>query len=337
MKIHQVNPEREKISVVMATYNGELFLKQQLDSFLQQEMQPDELIISDDGSTDSTMLIIEEFISMLPPFEVKVVRNGYDSGCTSNFTNGIQQSTGEIILLSDQDDIWLPQHISMLVKSMLNDPELLCVASDSLCVDINLCSLGYTTRQSERFSPSYLKAHNQKFGTQLEVAIKQFAVSGHGMAFRRALLPYLFPISNHWIHDQWIFLLASIIGKTVYIPDVLTYYRQYGNQAVGGAKKSLTTWSNMCANTSEERELVDAYKWEDIFTRYQTLQSPYIKNIKLNQLLLDKIEFMKKRISIRRTPPLLRLIAVTLSILKGDYYRLSRGLLACGRDLLGKA
>ena len=95
------------ISVAMATYNGARFIGQQLDSFTRQTLLPDELIICDDGSTDSTLNIIGDF-SRTAPFPVKVVNNPTRLGFTANFLQGSTDVPGGFIAFSDQDDEWLP-------------------------------------------------------------------------------------------------------------------------------------------------------------------------------------------------------------------------------------
>ncbi|MEI7505079.1 MAG: hypothetical protein WCJ61_17530, partial [Paludibacter sp.] len=126
----------------------------------------------------------------------------------------------------------LPQHISKLAEALECDPELLFVASDSACVDIKFKPLGYSLRKSERFYAYYIKEQHRAKDTHLKVTIRQFVAPGHGMAFRRTLVPYLASLSDHWIHDQWIFVLASILGKIGYVPDTLTNYRQHNKQSL---------------------------------------------------------------------------------------------------------
>lgn len=98
-----------KVSVAMATYNGEKYLEQQIDSILMQLGSDDELIISDDHSSDRTVAIIEKYINN--DHRVKLFMNE-ESGVTSNFENAIKRTQNEIIFLSDQDDVWKPEKVS---------------------------------------------------------------------------------------------------------------------------------------------------------------------------------------------------------------------------------
>ena len=101
-----------KISIALATYNGEAFLQDQLQSFEMQTRLPDEIIISDDNSTDKTLKILQNF-KLETSIIVKIVNNNLGQGAVRNFNNALTHTSGDIILLSDQDDIWLPNKIEI--------------------------------------------------------------------------------------------------------------------------------------------------------------------------------------------------------------------------------
>src|ERR1700676_3877565 len=119
-----------RISIALATYQGERFLSQQLDSFVGQTRMPDELCVSDDGSTDGTIDLLKAFASTAP-FPVKLVANPNRGGVNRNFENAVTHCTGDLILFSDQDDVWLPPHVESLATPMESNPEIMAVASDS--------------------------------------------------------------------------------------------------------------------------------------------------------------------------------------------------------------
>ena len=106
----------KKISIAMATYNGARFLRQQLDSFARQTLLPSELVVCDDGSTDSTMTIVDAF-SRSAPFPIVIVNNTVRLGYTANFLQAAQMCQGELIAFSDQDDEWLPQKLASIVRA----------------------------------------------------------------------------------------------------------------------------------------------------------------------------------------------------------------------------
>lgn len=328
-------PPAASVSIVLATYNGAAFIAEQLQSLLAQERFPDELIITDDGSTDATLSLVQDF-STTAPFTVRILPPTQRArGCTANFTHGIHAASSDIILLCDQDDVWLPTHVSELAAALENDPELLCVASDSECVASDLRPLGYSLRESERFHGGYIRQHRRVRHSHLEVTVKHFVAPGHGLAFRRTLVPYLAPMSSHWIHDQWIFLLASACGKVGYLPATLTRYRQHRDQSFGGTKTSLVAWADMTASVSVSRELADVQKWEDLLQRCLEIKHPAIDDTVVN-LLKAKIAFTRLRVTLRPKPLLFRAITVAARLLQGDYHRLARGWIAALRDVYGK-
>ena len=104
-----------RISIAMTTYNGSKYLKEQLDSFTKQTHLPDELVVTDDGSSDDTLEILENFAKKAS-FEVLIFRNNTNLGYAMNFGHAIGLCTGDLIFLSDQDDIWFPEKIETVSR-----------------------------------------------------------------------------------------------------------------------------------------------------------------------------------------------------------------------------
>ena len=122
------------ISVCMATYNGEKYLKDQLDSILKQIQSSDEVIISDDGSNDSTRYIIEKFQK---EYKNIYLVDGPKRGVQKNFENALKHARGDILFLSDQDDIWMDGKVERVLKEFENS-NTLCVVHDAEIVDGNM-------------------------------------------------------------------------------------------------------------------------------------------------------------------------------------------------------
>ncbi|WP_083808351.1 glycosyltransferase [Granulicella tundricola] len=121
---------RLQSSIALATYNGEKYIAQQLDSFARQTRLPDELVVSDDHSTDGTLDIIASFASTAP-FAVKVVVNEGPRGFNRNFENAVRQCQYDVILFSDQDDVWFREHVARLSSPFEEDTSLTIVISNS--------------------------------------------------------------------------------------------------------------------------------------------------------------------------------------------------------------
>ncbi len=118
------------ISVVLATYNGEKTLKRQFDSLKAQTMQPDEVLICDDHSSDHTVEYTSQYIRDNDLSNWKLSVNEQNQGWKKNFIEGVKKATGDIIFLCDQDDIWYPEKIKEMIEPMNNNPEILLLACD---------------------------------------------------------------------------------------------------------------------------------------------------------------------------------------------------------------
>src|SRR6202167_2057678 len=125
---------RNRISVAMCTYNGERFLPQQLASMAKQTRLPDELVVCDDGSTDRTVAIVREFAASAP-YPVRVFENERNLGFAANFERAIGLCEGDLIALSDQDDIWYPIRLERSEQEFAAHPEAGLVFSDGEIID----------------------------------------------------------------------------------------------------------------------------------------------------------------------------------------------------------
>lgn len=202
------------ISVCMATYNGERFIRQQLESILSQLAPDDELVISDDSSLDATVSIIREFNDpRIRLFEGQTFRNP-----VLNFEFALKQCRGEIIILSDQDDVWLPNKLDVVrgvfARSLARP---LLVVLDAVVVDEN---------EMELF-PSVLQ--KLKAGRGFWKNLYDNRYLGCCMAFSSDLLERALPFPRKIpMHDIWLGQLCERIGCTEFIPVVTMKYRKHG-------------------------------------------------------------------------------------------------------------
>ena len=132
-----------RVSVAMATFNGERYLRQQLESLAAQTRLPDELIVSDDASLDSTWGILEEFAER-SPFPVRLTRNEHTFGFAQNFSRSLSLCTGDIVFLCDQDDVWLEEKISTRLQAFSENQDVYCLVTDAYICDQNLRHGGRT-------------------------------------------------------------------------------------------------------------------------------------------------------------------------------------------------
>lgn len=210
------------ISVALAVYNGEKYIAEQLNSILPQLMQEDEIIISDDGSIDNTL----EIISQIGDGRIKVYSNP-ERGVISNFENAISHTSGDIIFLCDQDDVWCENKVAA-VKKYFSDSDANLVVSDA-----------YITDESLKIeSESFFKLMNSGSGF-----IKNFIKNtflGCCMAFKKELKDIILPFPQKIpMHDSWIGLMVELNGKVLFIQEKLIYYRRHGNNATVMKRDSL--------------------------------------------------------------------------------------------------
>lgn len=229
-----------KISVAMGSFNGEAFLKEQLESIRVQTLPPSELVVSDDASSDGTLEILYSFKKTCD-FPVKIIINTKNIGINKNFENAIAHCSGEFIALADQDDIWQPAKIETIVSIFQKNPDCGYVFSNADLVDEGGVSLGRDLWQSIRFNRKRYKKYTA--GEQLEVMLRDGNfVYGMTMAFRANFKHLVMPIeSRRFIactHDIWIALILSAIGAYgVPIRKPLVMYRQHKKQISGGGRR----------------------------------------------------------------------------------------------------
>ncbi len=207
------------ISVCMAVKNGAPFLPCQLESIRLQLADDDEIIISDDNSSDDTLTILETFKDK----RIRIIRNP-QSGLVSNFENAITHSRGEIIFLSDQDDVWMPNKVQTTLP-YLKEYDL--VVSDCKIVNHNLDALHDSFFQFNSSSTGIIKN-----------LIKN-SYMGCCMAFRRSLLEKALPFPTRLIvHDQWLGMIGELYGRVLFLPEKLVVHRRHDKNASSTSAKS---------------------------------------------------------------------------------------------------
>jgi len=225
------------ISIALATYNGELYVSELLNSISDQTTLPDELIISDDSSTDSTLEIVNEF-ARNATFPVKILINKEQLGSTGNFEVAIGACSGDIIFLCDQDDIWYQHKIERMLECLVNNPSAGAVFSDADVADEDLNILGSSLWKRKKITPKELAEISIREGA-FKMAAKRNIVTGATMAFRAEYCENIVPIPKEWVHDYWITLIISMSSELIPLPTALILYRQHGSQQIGAPGTSL--------------------------------------------------------------------------------------------------
>lgn len=201
------------ISVCLATYNGKLYIKEQIDSVLNQLSKADELLISDDGSEDGTISMVKS----IDDNRIRVISTDGGLGVVKNFERTLQEARGDYVFLCDQDDVWLPGKVEACINALKVHT---LVVTDCVVVDQNL----------NVTSPSFFKLRHSGAGVLKNIYKNTFL--GCCMAFRRELLDICLPIpSKIPMHDMWLGLLAEVNGSVVFIEQKLSLYRRHQSAA----------------------------------------------------------------------------------------------------------
>lgn len=209
-----------KVSVAMATYNGEKYIKSQLQSILTQTIKPDEVIISDDGSTDNTLTIIKDFIEKNKLSGWRLLENNSSQGISGNFINALKNTSGDIVFLCDQDDIWINNKVENMTSAFDKDTE--CVISAIKYID----DKGIEIKEKTAFTNS--ESH---IISQAELC-RVCSYLGMAAAFRKDVI---LKVSIDFIKDSshdWALMETSIReGIVKFIGEPLQLYRIHYNNA----------------------------------------------------------------------------------------------------------
>jgi glycosyltransferase involved in cell wall biosynthesis len=229
------------ISIALITYNGEKYIREQLDSIFAQTIQDFELIVCDDCSLDSTLSILDEYAQK--DNRVKIYKNEKNLGFLKNIEKAIKLCNGEFIALADQDDVWEKEHLQILYLNIGNN---LLVCGDSLFVDKDNISLNF--RLSEI---SMLKNKSELF---LRLLIMRNLYQGAAMMFSKKFIDIASPFPDKIIfHDLWFVLCAMALDKFVYVPTVVIRHRRHSTN-VGEISPSHVIEAFMAQNLEEKTE-----------------------------------------------------------------------------------
>lgn len=217
-----------KITIVLTTYNGEKYLLDQLKSILNQTIKPDEVLISDDVSTDDTIKILKEFIRENKLDNWKLQINKKNIGWQTNFFNTIMKATGDIIFLADQDDIWNDSKIEEMTNQLLKNEEILLLASEYTIIDENNNLISSKKNISNTYDLEKIAFDRSFYLTKYPGCV---------LAFRKSMLPYIEKIFfNSYPHDQLLFNLALILNGAYVYPKPLIKHRKHPESAMSKEK-----------------------------------------------------------------------------------------------------
>lgn len=332
-----------KISIALCTYNGEKFLSEQLESFSRQTRQPDELVVSDDCSTDNSTKIVEEFANRAS-FPVRLYRNEKNLRSTKNFEKAIELCTGDLIFLSDQDDVWMPEKLERIETEFDKNQSVGMVFSDAEIVDENL---GATGDLLWNFTFAEEPREASRRGKFFEVLLSQNVVTGATLAFRAELRKNFTPIPENipnLIHDGWISLVIATASQVVFLDEPLIKYRQHSAQQLGidyGKHDAEDFDQRRQRYTASikfiENEIARLKQLSEIVADYPQFATKR-ETINFENLIAEKKAKIKHYIARRDLPVenLKRLLPIFKELSSGRYGRFSKGFRSAAKDFFEK-
>ena len=231
------------VTVLLCTYNGAAYVRAQLQSILDQTVQDLHVVVSDDGSTDETLAIVEA-MAATHPGRITILRQNPPTGSAQrHFLKLLVERAydmADYIMLSDQDDVWLPKKVEKTLARMQADEAACRAAGEANASILVHCDSRIVDRALREIAPSFVAYQKMTPSRcQLQQLLVQNNVVGGAIMMNRALAERLTEIPAHCVmHDQWIALVASAFGHIDFVPESLYLYRQHGDNVLGAGKGS---------------------------------------------------------------------------------------------------
>lgn len=317
-----------KYSVALCTYNGEKYIVEQLRSITEQTVRPSQIIISDDGSSDKTIVLAHEFLSTAGiPFEI--VNNIKAKGVTGNFSNAFTFCTEDIIFTSDQDDVWFKNKAETMLKCFESHDDALLIFSNGVLVDDKLQPIGSSMWASVGVSNNMLIEKDW-----FSYLLNRCLVTGAAMAFKKILFSESEVIPKSWLHDGWL-AWKAVAKKGLYACDAqLIMYRQHGNNVVG--MSSVTSFKRI-KNYFKRFHVKDPNGRHIRYERYLALENSMGHMFtRAQQIELKKcIRFWKELIGLESEKSRLKRIGIILNNwLNGNFKKYASGTRGAFRILI---
>lgn len=324
---------RARVSVALCTHNGALFIEQQLRSILAQDPAPWEVILSDDASTDDTIAIAERVSRDVESasgaaVELVILSNAAPLGVTANFEQAITMSRGEVIALSDQDDVWHEGRLAKLVAVLAARPAALVVASDATLTDSTDASLGVSLFETLEVTERDLQLLNGS--DPFSVLMHRNILTGATMVLRRELLEIARPFPRSWVHDEWIAVMAAAMGEVAVVGDELIDYRQHGSNQIGARRATLRDKIMRLTEPRSDRNARLLARAEALVDRTETHADMVRAGVW--HTAKGKLEHERARSTLPASR-FLRVLPVLAAGVAGRYRKFGRGLMDMARDI----
>lgn len=324
-----------KISIALALHNGADHIREQLQSILKGTRLPDEWIVVDDASTDGSAAILGDLFAASSVSGVRLLRNEQNIGATRTFVAAVAETTGDMILFCDQDDIWHPEKISMLADLFIQDPSLLLAYHDGDIIDVNGIPDGRTIWGTRRHAHLALGAQRNL----MEVAANP-DIKGCTMALNGAFARNLFRVSplnftEYWGHDHWSALMAWGSGPVKALPERCIKHRLHRSNTSGAMHfnpLSFSQWSRRMKTM--RKQAPDHFVQRYVIAKEMANSLAQFHDNDLAIALSRHLTYAERRMRMQGTNIINRLSAARLLWNDGYYGRYANGAWTLLRDVL---
>ena len=303
-------PATARISVALATHNGERFVGEQIASILAQTLPVSEIVLSDDASSDRTVEIVEGLVAEYQKAhgsapELVVLRNDPPLKVTQNFAQAIAHCTGDLIALCDQDDVWHPNRIERLA-ARFDDPSVQLVFSNARQVDASGAYMGHDLFEAMGMSAGERALVDD--GRAFEQFMRRNLATGATVMFRRSLAELAAPFPDAWLHDEWLAVIAAAYDGVRIHDESLTDYRQHDKNEVGMSKMNLSRKFGMFRQPRTERNRRLFLRAEALAPRITALDdvSAEYRSMAEEKLAFERARQAYPEARLRRLVPILR-------------------------------
>lgn len=332
------------ISIIVPTYNSAKHIVAAIDSMLVQNLAPNEIVISDDGSHDDTLAILEGLRSKTS-IPIHIHKNPSPSGLTNNYIHAASKTSGfDLIVVADHDDVWLPNRLSIIAAAFGDAPNSTVVCCDSYIANEDLSQAGQTLRGGYRKSVSLC---NRLAGRD---SLEAYFAGGlpwaaHSLSFCASLLPLIIRRPSHisdWYFEEFVVAMGATVSTVTFIPEALTLYRQHSNQTT--KKHQPQAVSSKTGSTIPRTVDQGQLRMEKIRYCQSILQQLLIEpNTESDALKIRRLKLCQEALAycasrsawIESPAPLLRFAQQYLPlVLGGHYWRYGQGIRSMAADLL---
>jgi cellulose synthase/poly-beta-1,6-N-acetylglucosamine synthase-like glycosyltransferase len=323
-----------KISVALCTHNGARFLREQVRSICLQTLSPAEIVLSDDASTDGSVDVVRatvaECAAERPGHAValRIFENRPALRVVKNFEQAIGACTGELIALSDQDDVWMPDRLAQMAARFAQDERLLLLHTDARLVDSQRRDLGQTLFHALEVTPSEIEGVHT--GRAFDVLLRRNLVTGATTVFRRSLLADALPLPVEWVHDEWLGIIASTTGRVELLEQPLIEYRQHESNQIGARRDTFAEKVRKALGARGTLHVERAVKAELLLARLLQLGDripPEIIEKVRGKIVHQRFRAALPASRLARCGPILR------EAMTGRYDKFGRGVRGVVRDL----